>query len=88
MNGYLVDTNVLAELTRVSPSPHVELFLQASRDRVFLSVLSIGEIRKGIAGLPPGNKRALLEDWLDNEIRPWFAERVLPVTLTVAERWG
>jgi toxin FitB len=51
-------------------------------------VFSIGEIRKGIASLPASNRRAVLEGWLDNEIMPWFAERVLPVTLAIAERWG
>jgi hypothetical protein len=84
----LVDTNVLSELTKPFPAPQVETFLRRTRDRVFVSVLSIGEVRKGIAGLPPGNRRAALEDWLDKEIRPWFADRVLPVTLAIAEHWG
>lgn len=88
MNGYLVDTNVLSELTRPSPNSQVEAFLRRSKDRVFVSVLSIGEIRKGIASLPTSQRRVGLEDWLDNEIMPWFAERVLPVTLAIAERWG
>lgn len=38
--------------------------------------------------MPSSNRRAVLEDWLDNEIMPWFGERVLPVTLAIAERWG
>jgi predicted nucleic acid-binding protein len=38
--------------------------------------------------LPTSNRRAVLEDWLDNEITPWFGDRVLPVTLTIAEHWG
>jgi hypothetical protein len=38
--------------------------------------------------LPASNRRAVLEDWLDNEIIPWFAGRVLPVTLAIAEHWG
>lgn len=88
MNGYLVDTNVLSELTKPSPLPEVEVFLQKAKDRIFVSVFSIGEVRKGIAGLPMSNKRASLEDWLDNEILLWFADRLLPVTLEVAERWG
>ena len=53
-----------------------------------MSVLSIGEIRKGIKSLPLSNKRAVLEDWLDNEIMPWFGDRVLPVTLPIVEQWG
>lgn len=88
MNGYLVDTNILSELTKLSPEHQVEAFLHKSKNRVFVSVLSIGEIRKGIASLPMSNKRASLEDWLDNEIMPWFGDRVLPVTLPIAERWG
>jgi predicted nucleic acid-binding protein len=88
VNGYLVDTNILSELTKPTPSPRVEAFLRQSKDRVFVSVFSIGEIRKGIASLPASNRRAILEDWLDNEIMPWLGDRVLPVTLSIAERWG
>ena len=86
MNGYLVDTNILSELTKPVPSSRVETFLRQSKDRVFVSVFTIGEIRKGIASLQISNRRALLEDWLDNEIMPWLGERVLPVTLSIAER--
>lgn len=88
MNGYLVDTNVLSELTKPIPDPKVEAFLRESRDRVFISVFSIGEVRKGIASLPMSNRRAALEDWLDSEIMPWLGDRALPVTLAIAERWG
>jgi toxin FitB len=88
VNGYLVDTNILSELTKPIPAPQVEAFLRQSKDRVFVSVFSIGEIRKGISSLPASNRRAALEDWLDNEIMPWLGDRVLPVTLAIAERWG
>jgi predicted nucleic acid-binding protein len=88
VNGYLVDTNILSELTKPTPAPQVEAFLRQSKDRVFVSVFSIGEIRKGIASLPASNRRAALEDWLDNEIMPWLGDRVLPDTLAIAERWG
>lgn len=44
MNGYLVDTNVLSELTKPVPEPRVEAFLRQSKDRVFVSVFSIGEL--------------------------------------------
>ena len=88
MNGYLVDTNILSELTKPTPSPRVEAFLRQSKDRVFVSVFSIGEIQKGIASLPASNRRVILENWLNNEIIPWLGERVLPVTLAIAERWG
>ena len=88
MNGYLVDTNILSELTRPQPTPQVEAFLRRSTDKIFVSVFSIGEIHKGIEALPISNKRAELEYWLDNENIPWFGERVVPVTLAIAECWG
>jgi toxin FitB len=88
VNGYLVDTNVLSELTKPAPEPRVEDFLRQAKHSVFVSVLSMGEIRKGIALLPASNRRALLEVWLSTEIMPWLGRRVLPVTLEIAERWG
>ena len=88
MNGYLVDTNIPSELTRTRPDPRVEAFLRAAGTAVHLSVLSVGEIRKGIELLPDSSRRVLLEQWLDTEIRLWFGDRILPVTIGVAERWG
>jgi predicted nucleic acid-binding protein len=83
VNGYLIDTNILSELTKLTPAPQVEAFLRQSKDRVFVSVFSIGEIRKGIASLPASNRRAVLEDWLDREIMPWLGQ----VTLAVRIAW-
>ncbi len=89
MNGYLVDTNIPSELTRERPDARVAAFLaRVGRTSVFLSVLTIGEICKGIAELPASQKRTGLQDWLDIEIRSWFAGRILPVTEAIAERWG
>jgi predicted nucleic acid-binding protein len=50
--------------------------------------MTIGEIRKGIDLLPVSPKRSDLQDWLDIEVRAWFADRILPVTENIAERWG
>jgi len=89
LNGYLVDTNIPSELTRDQPDPQVELFLNpAGKSAVYLSVLTIGEICKGIANLPPSRRRNELNDWLDYKVRPWFSGRTLPVTEQIAERWG
>lgn len=89
MKGYLVDTNIPSELTRERPDARVAAFLaNAGQSRVFLSVLTIGEICKGIAELPASQKRTGLQDWLDIEVRSWFAGRILPVTEAIAERWG
>lgn len=89
MKGYLVDTNIPSELTREKPDARVAAFLRnAGKDAVFLSVMTIGEICKGIAGLPAGQRRTALQDWLDIDVRSWFAGRILPVTDSIAERWG
>ena len=89
MKGYLVDTNIPSELTREKPDLRVEAFLRsADTDTVFLSVMTIGEICKGIASLPVSQKRGTLQNWLDIDVRSWFAGRILPVTEEIAERWG
>jgi predicted nucleic acid-binding protein len=89
VNGYLVDTNIPSELTRPRPEPLVAAFLrQAGKERVYVSVLTLGEICNGIGLLPVSAKRSNLQDWLDAVMRPWFAGRVLPVTAPIAERWG
>ncbi len=89
MKGYLVDTNIPSELTRDKPDARVAAFLRnADKSSMFLSVMTIGEICKGIAALPAGQRRTGLQDWLDIDVRSWFAKRILPVTEAVAERWG
>lgn len=50
--------------------------------------MTIGEICKGIDTLPVSRKRTELQQWLDGDVRHWFAGRILPITEEVAERWG
>lgn len=89
MTRYLVDTNLPSELTKPIPNSRVmEFLIQAGRENVHASVVTVGEICKGIAALPESNKRRELRDWLDLVMRPWFAGRLLPVTEEIAERWG
>ena len=66
----------------------LDWFAAADDHRLHFSVLSIGEIRKGIEKLEQGKKRAVLGDWLAQVLLPWFGPRLLPVDLAVAERWG
>ena len=69
MNGFLVDTNVPSELTRQQPDARVAEFIRnAGNENLFLSVMTIGEICKGIDLLPAGQKRFGLPFWLDTEI--------------------
>ena len=53
-----------------------------------LSVLTLGEIRKGLAGLAQGKRRTRLESWLEVELQTRFAGRILPVDTAIADRWG
>lgn len=79
MTAYLVDTNLPSELTKPLPNPEVEAFLiRAGRQHVYLSVVTIGEICKGIAALPQSKRRTELREWLDVVMRPWFQGRILP----------
>lgn len=89
MNGFLLDTNVPSELTRIQSNPHVEEWLNAADDeQLFLSVISLGEILKGLTLLPQSKRREDLRRWMDYTLRPWFDGRILPVSEEVAERWG
>lgn len=89
MSGFLLDTNVPSELIRTLPEPRVKHWV-ASRDQgaLFLSVVTIGEFRRGFALLPDGKRRRQLELWFENHLMPFFAGRILPVTEHVADWWG
>ncbi len=89
MSGYLLDTNCISELVRLKPEPRVMAWMQAAEETLlYLSVLTLGEIRKGLAGLPQGRRRTHLETWLEIELGARFAGRILPIDVSVADRWG
>jgi predicted nucleic acid-binding protein len=89
MRGFLLDTNIPSEMRRVRPEQRVIEWLKAvNDDELYLSVITIGEIWKGFTLLRDATRRAQLEQWLESEVRDWFAERILPVNEAVAERWG
>jgi toxin FitB len=85
----LLDTNVLSEAMRPRPEPRVLDWLAATdEDRLFISVVSIAEIRRGVVLLPHGRRRNRLADWLSRDLSDRFAGRMLDVGLRVAESWG
>jgi len=87
--SYLIDTNVLSELRRKSPDPQVVAWMQARpRQSLFLSVLTLGEIRKGIERVEDALKKQLLNDWLEVELPNYFVGRLLDIDVHVADRWG
>lgn len=87
--SYLIDTNVLSELRRKSPNPAVvDWISQRPSTVLYLSVLTLGEIRKGIEGVADQARRQSLSDWLEVDLPTFFTGRILPVDGAVADRWG
>lgn len=86
---YLIDTNVISELARTRPSGKVTRWFKATSDEsLHLSVLSIGEIRRGVERLDDGTRKERLRLWLERDVPAWFQGRVLPVNTAIADRWG
>ncbi len=89
MSGFLLDTNVISELVKPKPEPKVTAWIDATDESLLhLSVLTVGEIRRGIASLRDNSRRVALEAWLDSELVLRFAKRILPIDQAVADRWG
>ncbi|PJK09352.1 VapC toxin family PIN domain ribonuclease [Lysobacteraceae bacterium NML08-0793] len=87
--SYLIDTNVLSELRKREANANLVAWMQARpRESLYLSVLSLGEIRKGIEGVADAAFRQTLTDWLEVDLPKYFLGRVLGVDAQVADRWG
>lgn len=87
--SYLLDTNIISETVRSNPNKRVIAWLdRIPGEALFVSVLTMGEIRKGIESLADRKRREKLRVWLEHDLPAWFGDRVLPVSLPVAERWG
>ncbi len=83
---FLLDTNIPSEFTKPSPDSRVTAWV-AAQENLHLSVISIGELRKGFSLLPPSKRRTDLEHWFDRFL-PLVATGILPVTEDIASRWG
>jgi predicted nucleic acid-binding protein len=89
MSGFLLDTNVISELAIAKPHPRVARWIEDTEETLlYLSVLTIGEIRKGVTSLPQSARRIRLEAWLDHDLMLRFSHRILPIDTMVADRWG
>lgn len=87
--SYLVDTNVICELTRSKPAPSVTAWFEEVADEALhLSVLTLGELRRGVEKLPSGTRKEKLRNWLEHELPAWLGERLLPIDAAVADTWG
>ena len=89
MNGFLLDTNCISEVVRVRPNPDLIEWVDAADEQaLYLSVLTLGEIRKGIENLAESRRRRELVEWLEVDLRKRFANRILPVDFETADLWG
>lgn len=91
MSGFLIDTNVLSEFSRRGePNQRVKSWLKAAAPgSLYVSVLTLAELRRGIERLPPSKRRDQLEQWIENELLGSFDDaNILPVTRAVGDRWA
>lgn len=87
--SYLIDTNIVSETIKSTPNKGViKWFNSTPSDALFISVITIGEIRKGIEIIKEDVKKSELINWLDFELRAWFANNIIPIDQEIAERWG
>lgn len=87
--SFLLDTNVVSEWVKPVPRSHVVKWLsEVDEDRVFLSVASLAEIRRGVELMDPGRRRDRLTDWLTQELPARFEGRILDIDSRIAETWG
>jgi predicted nucleic acid-binding protein len=86
---YLLDTNIVSETVKPAPNKGVVSFLgKAPSSSLYLSVLTFGEIRKGIDLMESGKRRTLLTSWIDHTLTDWFSGRLMPISASIAQMWG
>lgn len=87
--NYILDTNVISELVASRPNPKVIEWIQTvDSNQVYLSVIAIGEIKKGIEKLPDSDRKATLEHWLQEDLLAQFENQLLPIDEQTMLMWG
>jgi toxin FitB len=88
VKGWLLDTNILSELRRPKPEPKMLAFVAAQPlELLYISTVTLAEIRFGIELLSDISRRSELNDWLAHKVRPMFEDRVLPITEDIMFKW-
>jgi predicted nucleic acid-binding protein len=85
--SFLIDTNVISEATKKKPNREVVTWLYDNEPRLYISAITVGELRRGIDRLPPGKRRRELTDWLSGVCNA-MKGRVLSFNVSVAHVWG
>ncbi|MBA2650173.1 MAG: PIN domain-containing protein [Legionella sp.] len=84
--NYLLDTNVISELVKPTPKDSLLHWVDGiPSENLYLSVISIGEIRKGIAGIQNSQRQEKIAQWLERELPDYFESRILNIDLKVAD---
>lgn len=87
--SFLLDTNVLSEWVKPEPNAGVVAWLSlADEDRIFISVVTIAELRHGVERLPPSGRRDRLDVWLTEQLPARFEGRILQIDVDTATAWG
>lgn len=87
--SFLLDTNVLSEWVKPRPDLRIVQWLsETDEDRIFISAVTLAELRYGIERLQQGSRRKRLDEWLRHELPLRFESRVLSVDSSVADAWG
>jgi toxin FitB len=89
VSAFLLDTNIISKLLKPKPEPKVSTWIDATDEELlFLSVLTLAEIRKGVVLLPRSARRISLDAWLSKDLPLRFSDRILNIDEEIAHRWG
>lgn len=87
--NYLLDTNVISELVKHAPNESLVKWIDGiDNEKLYLSVITIGEIRKGVAGIQNLQWQEKIAHWLEIELPDYFEDRILNIDIKVADMWG
>lgn len=87
--NYLLDTNIISETVKPAPYQPLLKWLEAiENDKLYISVITIGEIRKGISGIQSLQRRERILHLLDFELPEYFEDRILNIDIRIADQWG
>jgi toxin FitB len=87
--SYLLDTNIISELVKKTPTESVLKWVDTiDNEKLYISVITLGEIRKGVAGINNSERQKKISHWLEVELPEYFEERILNIDTKVADMWG
>ena len=87
--SYLLDTNILSELVKQIPAQSVLSWIDTvDNDALYISVITLGEIRKGVDGIQNIERQEKISQWLEVELPAYFEDRILSIDAKIADMWG